>query len=71
MAPLDRAENMTGKELALFFEHMPQDILQGYLLRGSNAAIREMKKRKKSGTWDHQLGMKSISSILNDRPNIK
>lgn len=48
-AQQDRAENMTGKELAKVFRYMPQDELKQYATRGSKAAKREFAKRRKNG----------------------
>ena len=45
----DRAENMTGKELAEVFRLMPQEELKQYAARGSKAAQRELVKRRKNG----------------------
>ena len=48
-AQQDRAENITGKELAKVFRYMPQDELKQYAARGSKAAKRELAKRRKNG----------------------
>jgi hypothetical protein len=43
----ERAENMSGKELAQYFRYLPQEDLKVYGARGSKAAKRELARRRR------------------------